>query len=166
MAKQMIYTARNIKADEALRIGLVNAVYTQEELMPAAEKMAAGIAKNAPGKVSSLRKTSFPFLPKASPSAFVRLLISPMSAPATKDFCPAPVKIRHLTSSRFTASSVWSSSSNTVEFNAFNAFSRLYQDLFRQRRIRTARSWFGNHPRIRRHPETGTGKRPVMMNES
>ena len=38
MAKQMIYTARNIKADEALRIGLVNAVYTQEELLPAAEK--------------------------------------------------------------------------------------------------------------------------------
>ena len=48
MAKQMIYTARNIKADEAYRIGLVNAVYTQEELLPAAEKMAAGIAKNAP----------------------------------------------------------------------------------------------------------------------
>lgn len=48
MAKQMIYTARNIKADEAFRIGLVNAVYTQEELLPAAEKMAASIAKNAP----------------------------------------------------------------------------------------------------------------------
>ena len=32
MAKQMIYTARNIKADEAYRIGLVNAVYPQEEL--------------------------------------------------------------------------------------------------------------------------------------
>ena len=47
MAKQMIYTARNIKADEAYRIGLVNAVYPQEELMPAAKKMAAGIAKNA-----------------------------------------------------------------------------------------------------------------------
>ena len=30
MAKQMIYTARNIKADEAYRIGLVNAVYTQD----------------------------------------------------------------------------------------------------------------------------------------
>lgn len=36
MAKQMIYTARNIKADEAFRIGLVNAVYPQEELMAAA----------------------------------------------------------------------------------------------------------------------------------
>jgi enoyl-CoA hydratase len=56
MAKQMIFTARNIKADEALRIGLVNAVYTQEELLPAAEKMAAGIAKNAPIAVRKCKK--------------------------------------------------------------------------------------------------------------
>ena len=56
MAKQMIYSARNIKADEALRIGLVNAVYTQEELMGAAEKMAAGIAKNAPIAVRNCKK--------------------------------------------------------------------------------------------------------------
>ena len=56
MAKQMIYTARNIKADEALRIGLVNAVYTQESLMGAAEKMAAGIAKNAPIAVRNCKK--------------------------------------------------------------------------------------------------------------
>lgn len=56
MAKQMIYTARNIKADEALRIGLVNAVYTQDELMAAAEKMAAGIAKNAPIAVRNCKK--------------------------------------------------------------------------------------------------------------
>ena len=55
-AKQMIYTARNIKADEALRIGLVNAVYPQEELLPAAEKMAAGIAKNAPIAVRNCKK--------------------------------------------------------------------------------------------------------------
>ena len=56
MAKQMIYTARNIKADEAYRIGLVNAVYPQEELLPAAEKMAAGIAKNAPIAVRNCKK--------------------------------------------------------------------------------------------------------------
>ena len=56
MAKQMIYTARNIKADEALRIGLVNAVYPAEELMAAAEKMAAGIAKNAPIAVRNCKK--------------------------------------------------------------------------------------------------------------
>ena len=56
MAKQMIYTARNIKADEALRIGLVNAVYPQEELMAAAEKMASGIAKNAPIAVRNCKK--------------------------------------------------------------------------------------------------------------
>ncbi len=56
MAKQMIYTARNIKADEAYRIGLVNAVYPQEELMAQAEKMAAGIAKNAPIAVRNCKK--------------------------------------------------------------------------------------------------------------
>jgi enoyl-CoA hydratase len=56
MAKQMIYTGRNIKADEALRIGLVNAVYPAAELMAEAEKMAAGIAKNAPIAVRHAKK--------------------------------------------------------------------------------------------------------------
>ena len=56
MAKQMIYTARNIKADEAYRIGLVNAVYPAEELMVQAEKMASGIAKNAPIAVRNCKK--------------------------------------------------------------------------------------------------------------
>lgn len=56
MAKQMIYSARNIKAEEAYRIGLVNAVYTQEELLPAAEKLAATIAKNAPIAVRNCKK--------------------------------------------------------------------------------------------------------------
>ncbi|MBO4980862.1 MAG: enoyl-CoA hydratase/isomerase family protein [Lachnospiraceae bacterium] len=56
MAKQLIYTARNIKADEAYRIGLVNGVYSQEELLPAAEKMASTIAKNAPIAVRNCKK--------------------------------------------------------------------------------------------------------------
>ncbi len=55
-AKEMIYGARNIKADEAYRIGLVNAVYPLEELLPAAQKMAAGIAKNAPIAVRNCKK--------------------------------------------------------------------------------------------------------------
>ena len=77
------------------------------------------------GNVSSLRNTSFPFLPNASPSAFVSVLISPMSAPATKDLSPAPVRITALTVSRSIASSVASSSSRTWLFKAFNAFGRL-----------------------------------------
>ena len=56
MAKQLIYTAENIKADEAYRIGLVNAVYPLDELMPAAEKMAETIAKNAPIAVRACKK--------------------------------------------------------------------------------------------------------------
>lgn len=56
MAKQLIYTARNIKADEALRIGLVNAVYPAEELMAQAEKMASTIAGNAPIAVRACKK--------------------------------------------------------------------------------------------------------------
>ena len=69
MAKQMIYTARNIKADEAYRIGLVNEVVkatvdeegnvtvsAKENLMAAAEKMAASIAKNAPIAVRNCKK--------------------------------------------------------------------------------------------------------------
>jgi enoyl-CoA hydratase len=55
-AKQMIYTARNIKAPEALRIGLVNQVVTLEELMPAAEGLAGAIAKNAPIAVRLCKK--------------------------------------------------------------------------------------------------------------
>ncbi len=56
MAKQLIYTARNIKADEALRIGLVNAVYPAEELLAEAEKLAGMIAGNAPIAVRACKK--------------------------------------------------------------------------------------------------------------
>ena len=69
MAKQMIYTARNIKAADAYRIGLVNQVVSaevdeagnvvksaKEALMEAAEKMASGIAKQAPIAVRNCKK--------------------------------------------------------------------------------------------------------------
>ena len=69
MAKQLIYTARNIKAAEAYRIGLVNQVVSAETneagevvvsakdaLMAAANKMAAGIAAQAPIAVRNCKK--------------------------------------------------------------------------------------------------------------
>ena len=69
MAKQLIYTARNIKANEALRIGLVNQVVAaevdeagnvtktaQEAVVAAAKKMAAGIAMQAPIAVRNCKK--------------------------------------------------------------------------------------------------------------
>ncbi len=55
-AKEMIYGGCNIKADEAYRIGLVNNVYTIEELMPAAKKLASIIAANAPIAVRNCKK--------------------------------------------------------------------------------------------------------------
>ena len=43
-----MFTGKPIKADEALRIGLVNAVYEQPELLNAAVQMAESICANAP----------------------------------------------------------------------------------------------------------------------
>lgn len=56
MAKEMIYSAKNIKADEALRIGLVNHVYPIESLMEEAVKLANRIASNAPIAVRNSKK--------------------------------------------------------------------------------------------------------------
>ncbi len=55
-AKEMLYTCAQVKASEALALGLVNAVYPIEELLPAAEKMAAAIAANAPIAVRATKK--------------------------------------------------------------------------------------------------------------
>ena len=56
MAKQMIYTAQNIKANEALRIGLVNAIYPQNELLNEAKKLASLIGKNGPNAIKNSKK--------------------------------------------------------------------------------------------------------------
>ncbi|QGU95318.1 short-chain-enoyl-CoA hydratase [Clostridium bovifaecis] len=52
MAKELIYTARIIDAQEAYRVGLVNKVVEPEELLPEANKIANEILKNAPIAVS------------------------------------------------------------------------------------------------------------------
>ena len=47
-AKELIFSGRMIKADEAKEIGLVNAVYAPEALMDGALEMAKSFTKNAP----------------------------------------------------------------------------------------------------------------------
>ncbi len=56
MAKELIYSAKNIKADEAYRIGLVNHVYPLAELKNEALKLAMTIAKKAPIAVRNCKK--------------------------------------------------------------------------------------------------------------
>ena len=55
-AKELLYTARKVKAPEALAIGLVQGVYPVEQLMEEALKMAARIAGNAPIAVRATKK--------------------------------------------------------------------------------------------------------------
>lgn len=47
-AKELIFSGRMIRAEEAKEIGLVNAVYPPEELMDKAEEMARSFTANAP----------------------------------------------------------------------------------------------------------------------
>ena len=56
MAKQLIYTVQNIKAEEALKIGLVNAIYPKNELLNEAKKLALTIAKNGQNAVKYSKK--------------------------------------------------------------------------------------------------------------
>ncbi len=52
VAKEMIYTGKVIKADEALKIGLVNHVFEPENLLEETMKIAKSIADNAPVAVA------------------------------------------------------------------------------------------------------------------
>ena len=56
MAAKLILSATNIKADEALRIGLVDQLVEPEELMPTVEALANTIASKAPVAVMNCKK--------------------------------------------------------------------------------------------------------------
>ena len=55
-AKELLYTKRNVKAAEALAIGLANSVCPTEQLLDNAIKMAEAIAANAPIAVRGTKK--------------------------------------------------------------------------------------------------------------
>lgn len=56
-AKELIYSSNNMKAAEALAVGLVQEVYPDDELMLQAEKLASRIASNAPIAVRMCKKS-------------------------------------------------------------------------------------------------------------
>ena len=55
-AKKMIYSGQNIKAEEALRIGLVNSIYPQNELLNEAKKLALTISNNSLNAIKNSKK--------------------------------------------------------------------------------------------------------------
>jgi enoyl-CoA hydratase len=56
MARELIYTGKMIDAEEARRIGLVNAVFEPDELLGAAAKAAAEIATKGPLAVGAAKR--------------------------------------------------------------------------------------------------------------
>jgi enoyl-CoA hydratase len=57
LAKELIYSARRIGADMALRIGLVNAVHPAGELHARVAELAAEVAANAPLAVQAAKRS-------------------------------------------------------------------------------------------------------------
>jgi enoyl-CoA hydratase len=55
-AKELAMTGQNISADEAFRIGLVNHVYSREELMPRAMELAAVLASKPQGALFATKR--------------------------------------------------------------------------------------------------------------
>jgi enoyl-CoA hydratase len=56
MARELVYTGRMIGPEEALRIGLVNAVAPRRELIDRVRETAALIAQNGPGAVAHAKR--------------------------------------------------------------------------------------------------------------
>lgn len=71
-AMEILLTGEKIDAQEALRMGLVNYVVPQEDLMATAEKYARAIAANGPLAVSAIKRSVIECLSLPLPEAFDR----------------------------------------------------------------------------------------------
>lgn len=56
VAAELIFTGRRVAAEEALRIGLVNAVYPVDRLLPGARALAETVAGNSPTAVAAAKR--------------------------------------------------------------------------------------------------------------
>jgi enoyl-CoA hydratase len=68
LAAEMIFTGRQVHAEDAYRIGLVNAVHPLDRLMPATREMAADIARKSPSALHAA-KTLMAFAFTGDPAA-------------------------------------------------------------------------------------------------
>jgi enoyl-CoA hydratase/carnithine racemase len=73
-ARELIYSGATIDADEALRIGLCNAVTEPGELMPRVQALAAQIAGHAPLAVEAAKQTVAPGTPRGPDEALANAL--------------------------------------------------------------------------------------------
>jgi enoyl-CoA hydratase len=84
----MIYTGRQVNAEEAFRLGLVNAVHPLEQLMSASRELATQIAKNSPAAVRAAKRLiGMTFLgdPGAGLAAEVTAFAAAFAAPARRE---------------------------------------------------------------------------------
>ena len=72
-ASEILYTARNVKAEEAERIGLVSHIYSGETLLEEAMAMARRIAANSPGGIQLSKRALQASLESASMAAALEM---------------------------------------------------------------------------------------------
>lgn len=68
-ARELIYTGKMVGAEEALRLGLANAIFDPDDLLPSAQKTAAEIASKGPSAVATAKRVIGEGLDRPLPEA-------------------------------------------------------------------------------------------------